>query len=175
MLSLKIGRKKLTKFLPQMMKNIEGYINFQNYMWIMINDSLKKYVKKNKIQKRVNPYAHDVFEVNMYPTTEKLDDEYNIEWIVCDIKGNSYEDEVIEFKELEKFENTLKENFESNRKNFTVNKPTPLKSAIMNKVIKTKESVFEVIEKGLDQKGDRNISQFLLDLDIIIVKEPPKK
>lgn len=175
MLTLKIGRKRIKKFLPGLMKKIEGYINFQNYMWIMINDSIKKYMKKNKIQKKVNPYAHDVFDVNIYKQEEQIDDEYYMEWLICDIKGNSLEDEKAEYKELDKFENTLKQNFEKNKSEFKVNKPSPMKSAILNKAIKTKESVLDIIEKGTNQNPNTSISQFLLDLDIIIVKIPPQK
>jgi len=172
-LTLKFGRKKIVKFLPGVLKNIEGYINFQNNMWIMINSSIKKYQKKNIIQKRLKPYDDDVFDVNVYTDVEKLDEEYNMEWLICDIKGVSKEAEEKEFEEVKKFELTLKENFEKNKKDFTINKPTPLKSAILNKAIKTKESILDIIEKGTEQDKNKTISGFLLDLDIIIVKIPP--
>jgi hypothetical protein len=175
MLTLKIGRKKMVKFFPGIIKNIEGYINFQNHMWTMVNDSIKKYHKKNTIEKRFKPFDSNVFDVNVYHDIQKLDNEYNMEWLVCDIVGINHEAELKEFEELDRFEETLKENFEKNKKDFVINKPTPLKSAILNKVIKTKESILDIIEKGTNQDKNKTISSFLLDLDIIIVKIPPTK
>lgn len=173
-LTLKFGRKKMKKFLPGVMKNIEGYINFQNYMWIMINDSMKKYMKKNNIEKRINPYAADVFNVNLYKEETEMDDDFKIEWLICDIQGNSKEDELREFKEMDKFEDSLKTNFEKSKNNFVVNKPNNLFSSILTKTVKVKESIIEIVEKGIEQDRNKSISQYLLDLDIIIIKLPPK-
>jgi len=169
-ITLKFGRKRMKQFLPGIMKNIEGYINFQNYMWIMVNDSMKKYQKKNNIEVKVNPYGHDVFQVNLYKEEQDLDEEYKMEWLICDIKGNTPEDEEEEYKQLEKFEDSLKCNFDKNKSNFIINKPNSLFSNIMQKAVKTKESILDIIEKGIEQDSDKSISQFLLDIDIIIVK-----
>lgn len=175
MLTLKIGRKKMKKFLPNLAKNLEGYVNFQNYMWIMINNSIKKYKKKNKIEFGCNPYGEDVFKVNTYKLEEDVDNEdFKIEWLVCDIQGINYEAELKEYKELDKFEATLKSNFEKNKKNFRVNKPTNLFSSLQKKTKTAKETVFDVVEKGVGQSGNKTIAQFLLELDILIQKIPPK-
>lgn len=174
-LTLKFGRKKIKKFLPGVMKNIEGYINFQNYMWQMINESMKKYQKKNTIEYRIDPYKEDVFNVNLYKEDKDFDEDYKMEWLVCDITGCNKAAELKEFGELDKFESTLKDNFEKNKKNYVINKPNNLLNSLTKTLIKTKESIIEVIEKGIEHDRDKSISQFLLDLDIIIVKLPPKE
>lgn len=169
---VKVGRKKYRKFLPNMLDKVRRFDIAQENMWMMVQQAFRKFEKTNRQELKLGV---DCLEVETAKEIEILDDIYSMEWLIVNINAPTYERELKEYKNLDKFEDSLKDFYEKSKKSFQFEKPNNLFSIAKQKLAGVKESLMDVVKKGVDYRPDQSISSFMLDLDIIMVKYPPKK
>src|SRR6056297_2164171 len=128
---VKVGRKKFKKFWPNMLDKVKGFINAQENMWMMVNQAFNKFVKKNNQERKLGV---DCLDVAKEKEVQDLDDIYQMEWLVIKIDAPTYERELKEYNELDKFEDSLKKFYDNSKKNFNFEKPTNIFSITKQKL-----------------------------------------
>ena len=169
MIVVKFGRKRIKKTLPRIFQNLKRFITAQEHMWIIINTAWQKFYKKNKLEKKL---GIDVLNVELIKEIEPLDDKFDIEWLIITITAPTKEREEKEFKELDKFNERLKKSYQEFKKDYKYNIEKPkFLDIVKKKTRKVTDKFTEIIKAGIDFEPNKSISDFLLDLDIIMTKE----
>jgi hypothetical protein len=169
--TLKIGRKRYKNVLARLATEMKGFFTLQSNMWIIINDALHKFKRQADIECKL---GDDCLLVSLHKELEQVNNEnYEIEWIICDISAPMYQREYDEYLNMQRMEESLKKNYERMK---SQNKITVKKTALgINNGLLGEGKIQETMERGVDENIEKTICDYLLELDILIIKNPPIK
>jgi hypothetical protein len=151
-----IGRRIPRNFFKRSMQKLSNVLTFQEHIWYIINNSLKLAKRKAK---KGNPNL--LFTIERYEENEDIN--YIIQWSKVIIKGTEKEEED-EYNDLLKFYDPLNKVFDKNK--MVNDKKTSLAAMFKSKVVDITE-IEKMYKKGMDNTGEHNISNKLLEIGIM--------
>jgi len=151
-----IGRRVPRNFFKRGVQQIADVLSFQEHIWYIINNSLKLAKRKAKVG---NPNL--IFVIERYKENEDMN--YVIQWTKLSIKGTEKEEEG-EYTDILKFYTPLGKVFDKNKK--LTDSKDKLSGMFKSKVINMSD-VEKMYKLGLDETGENNISNKLLEIGIM--------
>jgi len=151
-----IGRRCPRNFFRRGFQKMGNILTFQEHIWYIINNSLK-------LAKRKAATANSNLIFVIEREEENEDINYIIKWVTIKIKGTKEEEEG-EYNDILKFYTPLNKVFDKS-KDFKQSKGK-LSSMFKSKVVNISE-IEKMYKKGLDETGENNISNKLLEIGIM--------
>lgn len=176
---LKIGRRKHKNVLASVADEMKGFFTLQSNMWIMCNDAVRRLKKRADLDLRLGDDTLKV-TVSYPPSSVDIADDanYEMKWIVVEMSALTYAREYEAYQGILKFNDALKKNYEQmkEKNGIVINKPkSKVFDAAKNQFKLTRDAIEDAIAKGLDKEKNKNVSDYLLDLEIYIVTIPPSE